>query len=308
MTIWGAAHYIPAGKATSYLNDTVFQLAKDCGITHLLMWQRNYNESNALVVTTAQMVAAVKRMKDFGLQPIIDLYYTVAEATALVQALGSDCKIYEVCKEPHISSGCQCVSAADYASKWNAVVNACRPLAAPGTMFGGPAVGIASSSQSWMQTWLNSCRGDFASYHLFPEGGTKAGCIANAVSVTTQTVNMYRNMLAAAGKSLLPLLITEAQYTSGVQSGTGDFSTDAAFMTSWTKAFFDTCKGLNVYAVMLWVFMGYDNNFCMVRPNYAIKPQYTVVKNYIGGAPPVPQHVLAVNSTPSGIPFTYTKI
>jgi hypothetical protein len=300
MTVWGACQYVPAGQAVNYLNDRVFQLAKDCGITHLQFWQRNWNESNQITISQAQMKAAVTRMKDFGLKPEICLSTVLSEATSLVQALGSDCKIYEVCKEPHITSGCNCSTASIYASTWNNIVNACRPLASPDTIFGGPAVGVASSSQSWMNTFLANCDADFASYHEF----------ASSQSTIISNVNMYKNLVAQAGKSI-PIMITEAQYTSAVESGTADRSINVAFITQYTNMLFDTCKSLNVYGVFLWVLMGYNNNFCMVRPpaqNYAIKPQYTAVKNYIGGVIPPPQHALTVNSTPSGIPFTYTKI
>jgi hypothetical protein len=300
MTLWAACHYVPNAypwnngvyPVSPYLNDTVFGLMRDSGLTHIQFWQWNYNDSTDRNYPTRRMLTAywvqvVTRMKDFGLKPEFCLSLDPATAAELAQALGSDCLLYEVCKEPHLTgTGCSCTSATDYATKWNNVVDVCRPLASPGTKFGGPAVGVAASSQTYMQTWLNNCEGDFASYHAFPAGSTKAACIANATSVVTQYVNLYKNMIAAAGKSI-PLLITEAQYTSAEQTGTDpniNWSWDQAFMDAWTTAFFNTCQALDVYASMIWVFMGYDNNFPIIRPpaqSYAKKPQYYSIQDYI---------------------------
>ena len=144
--IWGGNIYVPAGGASFRLSNTVFQAASEMGITHLLIWQYNYNEFSR-TITTEQMVNACIQMQNYGLQPIISLEYNITEAVALVTALGSNCMMYTIGKEPHVSGKASSADVTSYVNYWNQIVSACRQINFD-AMYGGPCVG-SPTEESW---------------------------------------------------------------------------------------------------------------------------------------------------------------
>ncbi len=296
-TIWGANLYVPklsdnnpSGYAATYLSNTVFQAAKDMGITHLIIWQKNFNEGwygvkPAPTITTAQMVDAVNRMKNYGLKPIIVLDYNVADAVALVQALGSNCDMYEVCKEPHVDGSSCNTTATDYANKWNAVVNAARQVN-PNAMYGGPAVGAipgtSPRSETWMREWLNKCDGDFVSVHAFYDPiDSQSNIVSRARTETTSDVAYLKGILSDYGKQNLPIFYTEVQWTAA--PSTNGWDMDQTFNNDFANSLMSTMEEQNVYAAMYWVLIGYNNNFAIIRPpsqSYQKKPQFYSIQNY----------------------------
>jgi len=307
MTLWGAGIYIPNAYPwpTAYpyatnANDTVFQLFEDSGMTHIQFWQWNYNDTNERNYsnrrwTAAMWGATIDRMLDFNLTAEMVLCYDVAKATELVQTLGSDCMIYEVCKEPHVSgTGCT-ITSGNYLTSWNNVVDACRDINAT-AWYGGPAVGSYTTSPTnsppYLEAWLTGAHDpDFVSVHNFlGNPTTKSSAITRATTYTAQDVADLNTRLANHGMAGLPIMFTESQYTSAAQSGTNpstNWSWDPAFCDSWTNAFCAACEAGNVHSNYLWIFIGYDNNFALVRPasqSYFRKPQYYSVQDYIGSS------------------------
>jgi hypothetical protein len=293
-TIWGANLYVPkfsdsnpSGYAATYLSNTVFQAAKDMGITHIILWQYNFNEK-AQTITQAQMVDAVTRMKNYGLQPIIVLDYDTAKAAALVQALGSNCMMYEVCKEPHVLGSSCYADEATYANNWNAVVSACRAVN-PNAMYGGPAVGAipgtSPRSETWMREWLNKCDGDFVSVHAFYDPiDSKSNIVSRARTETIADVAYLKDILADYGKQNLPIVYSEVQWTAVVTTNGWDM--DQTFNDDFSNSLMSTMEEQDVYAVMYWALIGYNNNFAIIRPpsqSYEKKPQYYSIQDYING-------------------------
>lgn len=289
-TIWAAHLYVPTSSSVStYLSNTVFQAAQEMGITHLHIWQYNF-DTDSRTISRSQLVDAVRRMKNYGLSPIIDLEYDVNEAVALVTELGSDCRMYEVGKEPHISTTAGYATVDQYVSYFNSIVSACRQVN-PGAMYGGPTVGSPTTSPEsrsgvYVNAYLQQCDGDFLSVHSYPGGSTKSDATNRARTNTISDVQQLKSKMAQYGKNM-PILITEIQYTSGVQSGTDpntNWSWDQSFMDSWTTALMSTSDEQGIYAVVFWCLIGYDNNFAILRPpaqNYERKPQFTSIQSYL---------------------------
>ena len=297
-TIWGANLYVPkfsdgnpSGYAATYLSNTVFQAAKDMGITHIILWQKNFNEGvnnvkPAPTITQAQMVDAVSRMKNYGLQPIIVLDYNVTDAVALVTALGSGCTMYEICKEPHVTGSSCYADEATYASRWNEVVSACRKVN-PNAMYGGPAVGTipgtSPRSEAWMRKWLEQCDGDFVSVHAFYDPvDSKSNVISRARTETIADVAYLKGILADYGKQNLPIVYSEVQWTSTVTTNGWDM--DQSFNDNFTGNLMSTMEEQNVYAATFWTLIGFDNNFAIIRPpsqSYEKKPQYYSIQDYL---------------------------
>ncbi len=299
-TIWGANLYVPkfsdsnpSGYAASYLSNTVFQAAKDMGITHIILWQKNFNEGvngikPAPTITQAQMVDAVTRMKNYGLQPIIVLDYDVDKAVALVTALGSNCTMYEVCKEPHVSGSSCYADEATYASRWNEVVSACREVN-PNAMYGGPAVGsipgTSPRSETWMRKWLEQCDGDFVSVHAFYDPiDSKSNIVSRARTEVIEDVAFLKDILADYGKQSLPIVYSEVQWTAAVTTNGWDM--DQTFNDDFANSLMSTMEEQDVYAAMFWTLIGYNNNFAIIRPpsqSYEKKPQYYSIQDYLTG-------------------------
>jgi len=289
-TIWVAHLYVPtASSVTTYLSDRVFQEAQAMGITHIHLWQYNF-DTESRTITRNQLVDAVHRMKNYGLTPIIDLEYNVNEAVALVTALGTDCMMYEVGKEPHITGTGGSATVSEYVSYFNQIVSACRQVN-PDAMYGGPTVGSPTTSPEsrsgvYVNAYLQQCDGDFLSVHSYPGGSTKSDAISRARSSTISDVQQLKSKMTQYGKNL-PIFITEIQYTSGVQSGTDpstNWSWDESFMDSWTTALMSTSEEQGIYAIVFWCLIGYDNNFAILRPpaqNYERKPQFYSIQSYL---------------------------
>jgi hypothetical protein len=289
-TIWAAQLYVPtASSAATYLSDRVFQEAQAMGITHIHIWQYNF-DTGSRTISRSQLVDAVRRMKNYGLKPIIDLEYNVNEAVALVTALGTDAMIYEIGKEPHITGTGGSATVDQYVSYFNQIVTAARQVN-PNAMYGGPTVGSPTTSPQsrsgvYVDAYLQQCDGDFISVHSYPGGSTKSDAISRARSSTISDVQQLKSKMAQYGKNL-PIFITEIQYTSGVQSGTDpstNWSWDAAFMDSWTTALMSTADEQGMYAIVFWCLIGYDNNFAILRPpaqNYERKPQFSSIQSYL---------------------------
>jgi hypothetical protein len=324
-TIWGANLYVPkfsdsnpSGYAASYLSNTVFQAAKDMGITHIILWQKNFNEAvngvkPAQTITQAQMVDAVSRMKNYGLQPIIVLDYNVNDAVALVTALGSNCMMYEVCKEPHVTGSSCYADEATYANRWNEVVSACRQVN-PNAMYGGPAVGSIPStsprSETWMREWLGQCDGDFVSVHSFYDPiTTKSDVISRARTDTITDITYLKDMLADYGKQDLPIVFSEVQWTSA--QTTNGWDMDQSFNDDFADSLMSTMEEQDIYAATYWVLMGYDNNFAIIRPpsqNYEKKPQYYAIQDYLNGTGETTTTTTLGTTTTSGSTSTSTTM
>src|SRR4030067_1912983 len=271
---WGVNLYVPEGSADSYLSDWVFKLAADMGVTYIVLWQTNFNE-HVRSVSKAQLVDAVHRMKAFGLKPIVDLEYDVDEAVALVSALGSDCMMYEVGKEPHVAGTDASASVSEYVSYWNQIVTACRKVN-PNAMYGGPAVGSPPTSPSnsppYLKAYLQQCDGDFLSVHSFPGGSTRSEAISMARTRTVSDMQQLKALMAEYGKEV-PILFTEVQWNSAVTSNGWDV--DKEFNDAWTTSLMTAMQEQNVSAACFWVLMGYDNNFAILKPpskTYTCKP------------------------------------
>lgn len=305
-TYWAANLYVPAGGASTYLSNTVFQKARDMGITHITLWQYNFNEHRR-TVTREQLVDAVQRMQNYGLKPTIVLEYNVNEAVALVTALKDvPGMIYEVGKEPHVSGPDSYATVDQYINYWNQIVTAARQID-PDAMYGGPVVGSPTTSSEsrsgvYINAWLQQCDGDFLSVHSFPAGSTQADAINRATSNTNTDVQQLKAKLQQYGKPNMPIAITEIQYTSAVLTNGWDM--DQNFMNQWTTAFMRAAQNQGVYLASFWVLMGYNNNFAMIRPpsqNYALKPQYYSVQSYIR-AQPAPTPTSTPSPTPTSTP------
>jgi len=240
-------------------------------------------------------------MKDYALEPEFCLCYDTASAVELVTALGSDCMMYEVGKEPHVGNTGATATKEQYVTYWNSIVDAAR-LINPSAMYGGPAVGSYTTSPTnsppYLEYWLTYAHSpDFISVHTFMGNpSSKASAITRATTFTASDVADLNTRLTNHGKAGLPILFTEAQYTSAAQGSAGEtdpnisWSWDQSFCDSFTNAFFNACVSNNVYANFMWVFMGYDLNFDLVRPpsrQYALKPQYNTIQTYINGIPDV---------------------
>jgi hypothetical protein len=259
------------------------------GITHLHLWQYNF-DTESRTISRSQLADAVHRMKNYGLQPIIDLEYDVDEAVALVTALGSDCMMYEVGKEPHITGTGGSATVDQYVSYWNEIVSACRQVN-PNAMYGGPTVGSPTTSPEsrsgvYVNAWLEQCDGDFISVHSYPGGSSKSDAISRARSSTISDVQQLKSKMSQYGKSM-PIFITEIQYTSGVQSGTDpstNWSWDQSFMDSWTTNLMSTAEEQGIGMIVFWCLIGYDNNFAILRPpaqNYERKPQFSSIQSFL---------------------------
>ena len=290
MTIWGANLYVPANSASVYLHARVFQAAQEMGLSHLLIWQQNFNEGGGYV-TEDQLEAAVTLMKSYNLKPLIGLRYDVSAATSLVRRLGSDCDMYEVCKEPHVSGTSCAADAATYVIRWNHIVDACRAIN-PNAMYGGPAVGsfpnTSRRSSTWMRAFLSGAHNpDFVSVHSFnySSGQTKDQVVARACTDPQEDIVNLREMLAAYGRSSLPIVYSEVQWTSSASSPRWDTDTTLMnngknFMDNYTSTLMQTLKDQNVYAMFFWVLIGFSNVFCIITPppNYTRKLQFTSIK------------------------------
>ena len=290
-TIWAAHLYVPtASSVSTYLANSVFQTAQEMGVTHIHLWQYNF-DTGSRTISRSQLVDAVRRMKNYGLSPIIDLEYNVNEAVALVTALADiEGMMYEVGKEPHITGTAGSATVSEYISYWNQIVTAARQVD-PDAMYGGPTVGSPTTSPQsrsgvYVDAWLQQCDGDFLSVHSYPGGSTKSDAISRARSSTISDVQQLKSKMTQYGKNL-PIFITEIQYTSGVQSGTDpstNWSWDATFMDSWTTALMSTSEEQGIYAIVFWCLIGYDNNFAILRPpaqNYERKPQFYSIQSYL---------------------------
>jgi hypothetical protein len=285
-TMFYAANlYVPAGSASTYLSNTVLQEAKSMGLTHILIWQYNYNE-HTRSTSRNQLVDVCSRMRNYDLQPIISLEYDVDEAVALVTALGSNCMMYTVGKEPHVSGTSATASVNQYMGYWNQIVAACRQVN-PNAMYGGPCVGSPTTSPEsrsgqYVNAWLQQCDGDFLVVHSFPGGSTQSEAIRRASSYTVSDMQQLRQKLSQYGKPNMPIVFGEIQWTSAVTSNGWDYDQD--FNDQWTHAFMSTAEEQGAYGACFWVLIGYDNNFAILRPpnrNYERKPQFYSIQSYI---------------------------
>lgn len=284
-TIWGANLYVPAGGASTYLDNRVFQAAQEMGLTHILLWEYNYNE-HSRTTSRAQIVEACSRMRNYNLQPIISLEYNVNEAVALVTALGSNCMMYTVGKEPHVSGTDATATVNEYISYWNQIVTACRQVN-PNAMYGGPCVGSPTTSTEsrsgvYVNAWLQQCDGDFLVVHSFPGGSTQTDAINRASSYTVQDMQSLRQKLTQYGKPNMPIVFGEVQWTSAITTNGWDY--DQNFNDQWTNAFMSTAESQGLYGAFFWVLIGYDNNFPILRPpsrDYERKPQFYSIQSYI---------------------------
>jgi hypothetical protein len=288
--IWAANLYVPRGQAGTYLTNEVLEAAEEMGITHLLLWQENFNELGVKTISESQMVDVVQRMKNYNLRPIIFLGYNVADAVSLVTALDTDCMIYGVGKEPHVGGTSATATSAEYVVHWNDVVTGAKAVN-PGAMYGGPAVGsptTSSRSETWLRAWLNGCSGDFVSVHSFPGGSTQATAISRATSYTNTDVADLLTIMADYGKEDLPIFFTEIQWTSAVVLNGWDY--DQAFNDAWTSAMMTAMEANSeVECVALWVLLGFDNNFAILRPpsrGLVKKPQFYSVQDYLDASSP----------------------
>ena len=285
VTIWAANLYVPAGGASTYLSNTVLQAAQEMGLTHILLWEYNYNE-HSRTTSRSQIVDVCQRMKNYGLQPIISLEYDVNEAVALVTALGSDCMMYTVGKEPHVSGTDATATVDEYTSYWNQIVTACRQVNS-NAMYGGPCVGSPTTSSEsrsgvYVNAWLEQCDGDFLVVHSFPGGSSQSDAISRASSNTVKDMQDLRAKLVQYNKPNMPIVFGEVQWTSAVTTNGWDM--DQSFMDQWTHAFMSTSQAQEAYGVCFWVLIGYDNNFAILRPpsqNYQHKPQFYSVQSYV---------------------------
>lgn len=285
MTIWAANLYVPAGGASTYLSNTVLQAAQEMGLTHILLWQYNYNERSR-TVSRSQIVDVCQRMKNYGLQPIISLEYDVNEAVALVTALGSDCMMYTVGKEPHVSGTDATATVEQYIDYWNQIVTACRKVN-PNAMYGGPCVGSPTTSSEsrsgvYVNAWLQQCDGDFLVVHSFPGGSSQSDAINRASSYTVKDMQDLKAKLVQYDKPNMPIVFGEVQWTSAV--ATNGWDMDQSFMDQWTHAFMSTSQAQGAYGVCFWVLIGYDNNFAILRPpsrDYERKPQFYSIQSYV---------------------------
>lgn len=284
--IWGANCYVLRSQAQNYVSDTVFQYAAECGLTHLLFWQYPFNQGAPRIFTTSQWVSVVDRMKVYGLKPIFDLEYNVDEAVALVTALGNDCMMYEVGKEPHVSGTAATADPDTYVTYWNEIVTACRQVN-PNAMYGGPGVGsmpnTSPRSETWMREWLQRCDGDFVSVHAFYDPiSSQSDVISRARTDTIEDIVFLKNLMAEYGKEDLPIVFSEVQWTSSVTTNGWDY--DESFIRPWTQNLMATMEEYGVHSVFFWVFMGYDTNLDLIRPpsqNYERKPQYYAIQDYL---------------------------
>jgi hypothetical protein len=284
-TIWAANLYVPAGGASTYLSNTVFQAAQEMGLTHILLWQYNYNE-HTRTVSRSQLVDACSRMRNYDLQPIISLEYDIDEAVALVTALGSNCMMYTIGKEPHVSGTTATATVNQYISYWNQIVTACRQVN-PDAMYGGPCVGSPTTSPEsrsgvYVNAWLQQCDGDFLVVHSFPGGNTQADAVNRARTSTIQDMQQLKTKLQQYGKPNMPIVFGEVQWTSAVTSNGWDYDQD--FNDQWTQAFMSTAQEQGAYGACFWVLIGYDNNFAILRPptrDYERKPQFYSIQSNI---------------------------
>jgi hypothetical protein len=146
-----------------------------------------------------------------------------------------------------------------------------------------------------MRTFLRDCDPDFACYHEYCWNPTsKEQALKNARLAVTSNITAYKNIIAESGRNI-PLAITEVQYTSAQQTGTNpttNWSWDVDFITEWTNTFFDVCLEQEIHSMFLWLLLGFDNNYPVLRPpsqGLFRKPQYYAVKNYLYNTPPTPE-------------------
>jgi hypothetical protein len=225
-------------------------------------------------------------MRNYDLQPIISLEYDVDEAVALVTALGSNCMMYTVGKEPHVSGTSATATVNEYISYWNQIVTAARQVN-PSAMYGGPCVGSPTTSPEsrsgvYVNAWLQQCDGDFLVVHSFPGGSTQNDAINRASSYTIQDMQSLRQKLTQYDKPNMPIIFGEVQWTSAVTTNGWDYDQD--FNDQWTNAFMSTAESQEMYGACFWVLIGYDNNFPLLRPpsqNYERKPQFYSIQSYL---------------------------
>ena len=294
MVQWGTNQYTTNTIYSQCVNSTVFNQIRDAHVDHILFWQWILTDAN--IQSIANLCAAI----DPPLTLWVDLDYNVADAVDLVTKLGTSCRHYEVCKEPHIAGHCE-ATATVYAQRWRDVVTACRAVTdnLSGTFwYGGPVSGRPTNRLAWYQAWLNlnsdiiDASNTFLSYHWYTHYSgalpTQATLISNATNQIASDVQDFRDECNSYLGYELPIALTEFNWTADPAASPNYSLTDQTFMNNWTNAAMNACVNNDVWAAFFWNWGGSIENTMNIILNqshaFAPKYQYYSIQNFLEGA------------------------